>query len=115
MPFYESMMILRGSMHVSDLMPSIKRASRKLVESGGIIRTIDNLGVRPLPHRIVKEREYERFGVYLRFRTSCTPEEVKEFEVVSRTDPKVLRVMTRTITERGMLCVLSPSPVLTFL
>lgn len=97
------MIVTRGSKFIHDMIPNIRGWARKLVQNDGIIRSLDPIGMRPLPHRMSRFRQKERYGYFLRLRTDCSPSDLKEFENLIRNDFDVLRFMTRQITYRDIL------------
>jgi len=61
MVFYECLMTTKNTASFQVLTNLMKEVSHKVVEGGGIVRSIQNHGVRHLPHRF-RARYPDRFG-----------------------------------------------------
>ena len=75
----------------------MKSLSHKVVESGGIVRSIQNHGIRNLPHRFKAKyadsegnRYYEK-GRFISVYYDSNPATQKEVETILRLDEQVLR------------------------
>ena len=88
---------------MEELLPTLKRATWKLVQENGVIRSIDPIGLRALPHRMKRFKEYDRFGMFIRVRVDCRPQDLQEYENILANEFDVLRWMTRKIDNKDIL------------
>lgn len=94
MPLYEIMCVLRAGAEAPALTSMFKRAATKVTERGGIIKSLENLGVRPLAQRMKAHQQYHTEGRYVRLFTYASPEALKEIEHVLRINEDVIRWLT---------------------
>jgi len=97
------MVVFAGRLSQQEICNLIKPGAVALVRNGGVIRSIDNIGFRAIPHRMYKNLLYHRYGTYMRFRAHCTPVNLKEFERLMKGHNDILRCMTRRITDNDIL------------
>jgi len=77
----------------------MKQVSLKVVENGGIVRSIQNHGLRTFPHRfkakypdyLTQQRYYEQ-GRFISVYYDANPTTLKQIETILTMDDQVLRV-----------------------
>jgi small subunit ribosomal protein S6 len=94
MPLYEMMVITAESAVAKQLVKTFRGANATLRRNGGLLRRIDNLGVRPLAMAIKGAKEKQDYGRYLRLRLQASPQAMKEVETRLKIDESVLRFLT---------------------
>jgi ribosomal protein S6 len=76
----------------------MKQVSHKIVDNGGIIRSIQNHGVREFPHRVQAKypdyktgRRYYEKGRYISLYYDASPNTIKDVEKILSMNDQVLR------------------------
>lgn len=74
----------------------IKKTSEKMLASGGVLRRVDHLGLRPLAYRMraPQTKRWHEIGRYLRIAVQANPEAMKDFETRLKQDEETVRLMT---------------------
>lgn len=94
MPHYEIMTVASVNATSAGLINLLKKANAELVKSGGILRGVDHLGVRPLAYRMKAHGKYNEYGRYIRLRIQASPAALKQFEHRLRVDEQIIRWLT---------------------
>ncbi|KAL7497926.1 hypothetical protein ACHAWT_009435 [Skeletonema menzelii] len=97
MVFYECLMTAKNTAHYNNLTSLMKDISLKIVNNGGIVRSIQNHGVRQLPHRFrakYADREGNRYyekGRFISVFYDANPGVMREVEGILNLDEQILR------------------------
>lgn len=97
MVFYECLMTAKNTAPFFALTRLVKDISHKVVGNGGIVRSIQNHGVRDLPHRFrskFPDKEgirYYKKGRFISVYFDASPSTMREVETVTRRHSVVLR------------------------
>lgn len=97
MVFYECLMTAKNTTPFHSLTSLVKSVSHKVVENGGIVRSIKNHGIRDLPHRFrakYPDKEGNRYfnkGRFISVYYDASPATLKEVETVINMNDQVLR------------------------
>eukprot|EP01083_Nonionella_stella_P191887 709844_1 len=97
MVFYECVVTTRNTASFKQLTNLVKTISHKVVEKGGIVRSIQNHGIRQLPHRFkakFADREGNRYyekGRFFSIYYDSNPMIQKEVDTILKLDEQVLR------------------------
>ncbi|KAL3772002.1 hypothetical protein ACHAWO_008174 [Cyclotella atomus] len=97
MVFYECLMTAKNTAHFNGLTALMKEISLKVVQSGGIVRSIQNHGIRQLPHRfkakyadIDGNRYYEK-GRFISVFYDASPATMRQVEGILNLNEEILR------------------------
>ncbi|ESO12414.1 hypothetical protein HELRODRAFT_62093 [Helobdella robusta] len=95
MPQYELSVIFKALGRM-DLSKAIKRTSETILNSGGVIRSFDNVGLRKLPYKMFKHGNRYDEGNYYIIKFDCPPNIVPDLKAHFNLDldivrPKILR------------------------
>jgi small subunit ribosomal protein S6 len=99
MVFYECVLSTKHTTHFKALTVMMKEVSMKVVENGGIVRSIQNHGLRTFPHRfkakypdyLTQQRYYEQ-GRFISVYYDANPTTLKQVENLLNMNDQVLRV-----------------------
>jgi len=97
MVYYECVLTAKNTTSFSALTNLVKEVALKVVESGGIVRGVENHGVRTLPHRFKAkhpDREGNRYfekGRFFSIYYDCNPKTMLSIESVLSKKEEVLR------------------------
>mmetsp|Transcript_11090 Transcript_11090/g.14004 ORF Transcript_11090/g.14004 Transcript_11090/m.14004 type:complete len:141 (+) Transcript_11090:115-537(+) len=97
MVFYECVVTTRNTASFKQLTNLVKTISHKVVENGGIVRSIQNHGIRSLPHRFkakYTDREGNRYyekGRFFSVFYDSGPGTKREVDNILTMDEQVLR------------------------
>mmetsp|Transcript_6495 Transcript_6495/g.14703 ORF Transcript_6495/g.14703 Transcript_6495/m.14703 type:complete len:136 (+) Transcript_6495:160-567(+) len=97
MVFYECLMTAKNTTHYNLLTSLMKEVSHKIVENGGIVRSIQNHGIRQLPHRFKSkyaDREGNRYyekGRFISVFYDSNPVTAKQVETILNLNEEILR------------------------
>eukprot|EP00581_Thalassiosira_minuscula_P014678 CAMPEP_0183719040 /NCGR_PEP_ID=MMETSP0737-20130205/12136_1 /TAXON_ID=385413 /ORGANISM="Thalassiosira miniscula, Strain CCMP1093" /LENGTH=136 /DNA_ID=CAMNT_0025948717 /DNA_START=78 /DNA_END=488 /DNA_ORIENTATION=+ len=97
MVFYECMMTAKNTSHYNILTALMKEISLKIVNNGGIVRSIQNHGIRQLPHRFkakYADREGNRYyekGRFISVFYDSNPTVMREVEGILNLNEEILR------------------------
>mmetsp|Transcript_2599 Transcript_2599/g.5642 ORF Transcript_2599/g.5642 Transcript_2599/m.5642 type:complete len:132 (-) Transcript_2599:423-818(-) len=99
MVFYECVLSTKHTTHFKALTALMKEVSLKVVENGGIVRSIQNHGLRTFPHRfkakypdyLTQQRYYEQ-GRFISLYYDANPTTLKKVETILNMNDQVLRV-----------------------
>lgn len=83
MPVYEILCVASARTGHHNLAQVFQKCTRNVMNKGGTVRAIDNLGVRPLAYRMKSHQYWHDYGRYVRF--------------VCETNPYGLRDMVKTL------------------
>mmetsp|Transcript_5580 Transcript_5580/g.12710 ORF Transcript_5580/g.12710 Transcript_5580/m.12710 type:complete len:135 (+) Transcript_5580:126-530(+) len=108
MVFYECMMTAKNTAHYNTLTALMKEMSLKIVNNGGIVRSIQNHGIRQLPHRFKSKyadregnRWYEK-GRFISVFYDANPNVMRQVEGVLNMDDQILRTTHLRATNKFM-------------
>mmetsp|Transcript_8631 Transcript_8631/g.15633 ORF Transcript_8631/g.15633 Transcript_8631/m.15633 type:complete len:135 (-) Transcript_8631:287-691(-) len=97
MVFYECMMTAKNTSHYNILTALMKEVSLKIVNNGGIVRSIQNHGIRQVPHRFkakYADREGNRYyeqGRFISVFYDANPNVMRQVEGVLNLNEEILR------------------------
>mmetsp|Transcript_32067 Transcript_32067/g.53661 ORF Transcript_32067/g.53661 Transcript_32067/m.53661 type:complete len:165 (+) Transcript_32067:139-633(+) len=99
MVFYECVLTTKHTTHFKALTALMKQVSHKVVDNGGIVRSIQNHGLRQFPHRfqakypdfLTQQRYYDK-GRFISIYYDANPATLKQVEMVLSMNDQVLRV-----------------------
>lgn len=91
MPLYETILMLPGGMKYGGLAKVMKDVCRPIVAETGVIRSIDNIGVKPMLNEYEVMGTVHRYGQCIRLRYDCNPLRKEVFEKEVSTNPFVFR------------------------
>mmetsp|Transcript_19453 Transcript_19453/g.27727 ORF Transcript_19453/g.27727 Transcript_19453/m.27727 type:complete len:135 (-) Transcript_19453:2358-2762(-) len=97
MVYYECVLTAKNTTSFSALTNLVKEVALKVVESGGIVRGVENHGIRTLPHRFKAkhpDREGNRYfekGRFFSIYYDCNPKTMLSIESVLSKKEEVLR------------------------
>eukprot|EP00455_Lapot_gusevi_P018598 TRINITY_DN2018_c0_g1_i3.p1 TRINITY_DN2018_c0_g1~~TRINITY_DN2018_c0_g1_i3.p1 ORF type:complete len:426 (-),score=159.21 TRINITY_DN2018_c0_g1_i3:66-1343(-) len=94
MPLYHVYCLIRPSCNREQLIDTLKRACSEVVERGGVVRKIENLGVRHLAYVMRRHRTMAVAARYIRLAVVSHPSSVALLEHSLRTNEDVLRWST---------------------
>jgi len=98
MVFYECVLSTKHTTHFKALTAMMKDISLKVVENGGIVRSVQNHGLRSFPHRykakypdiLTQQRYYEK-GRFISFYYDANPSTLKQIEAILGMNDQVLK------------------------
>ncbi|CAE1260655.1 RP-S6 [Acanthosepion pharaonis] len=64
MPSYQLCLVLKSALNRTELHHALRRSCETILQRQGIIRSLENMGHKPLPNRIKKYGEYHLKGRY---------------------------------------------------
>mmetsp|Transcript_36068 Transcript_36068/g.75811 ORF Transcript_36068/g.75811 Transcript_36068/m.75811 type:complete len:135 (-) Transcript_36068:265-669(-) len=97
MVFYECMMTAKNTSHYNILTALMKEVSLKIVNNGGIVRSIQNHGIRQVPHRFkakYADREGNRYyekGRFISVFYDANPNVMRQVEGILNLNEEILR------------------------
>mmetsp|Transcript_24719 Transcript_24719/g.44403 ORF Transcript_24719/g.44403 Transcript_24719/m.44403 type:complete len:135 (-) Transcript_24719:271-675(-) len=97
MVFYECMMTAKNTSHYNSLTLLMKELSLKIVNNGGIVRSIQNHGIRQVPHRFkakYADREGNRYyekGRFISVFYDANPNVMRQVEGILNLNEEILR------------------------
>ncbi|XP_055695658.1 probable 28S ribosomal protein S6, mitochondrial [Lutzomyia longipalpis] len=90
MPVYELFMILR-QMPRPELVAGVKRAAEIILDRGGVIRTINNMGTLDLPYKMSSQEIVHRVGTYFTVEFSVPPTQIEDIDEEYSRDVDIIR------------------------
>uniref|UniRef100_A0A1L8DSG1 Small ribosomal subunit protein bS6m n=1 Tax=Nyssomyia neivai TaxID=330878 RepID=A0A1L8DSG1_9DIPT len=90
MPVYELFMILR-QMPRPELVAGVKRAAEIILDRGGVIRGLNNLGTLDLPYKISSQGLIHRTGTYFTVEFSVPPTQIEDIDEEYSRDVDIIR------------------------
>mmetsp|Transcript_14359 Transcript_14359/g.34671 ORF Transcript_14359/g.34671 Transcript_14359/m.34671 type:complete len:134 (+) Transcript_14359:173-574(+) len=108
MVFYECMMTAKNTAHYNMLTALMKEISLKIVNNGGIVRSVQNHGIRQLPHRFKSkyaDREGNRYyekGRFISVFYDANPNVMRQVEGILNLDEQILRTTHLRATNKFM-------------
>jgi len=95
MPLYELMCITTMEASASHVSGLLKKCGTRLQETGGIIRGVEHLGLRPLAYRMraPMTKKYHEIGRYLKLDVQASPAGIDEFTKRLRIDDEMIRFL----------------------
>jgi ribosomal protein S6 len=104
MPLYESLVILGSGQSKKEMVKLLRKVAFPIVEDMGVIRSIDNVGIKPLAVAMTAANGLSyRYGHFIRLRYDCNPLKKTRFEKELTEEPNVLRFHSRKIKNRDIL------------
>ncbi|CAJ1945904.1 unnamed protein product [Cylindrotheca closterium] len=98
MVFYELVLSTKHSTHFQALSAMMKQISHKVVENGGIVRSIQNHGIRQFPHRVqaknpdlITGQRYFEKGRYISIYYDSNPTTRAQVDRILSMNDQVLR------------------------
>jgi len=91
MPFYKMVCIaahLREYRHIKEL---VTQSAMLLMDNGAAVRSIKSLGLRTLPNRMQRHRQFHKIGDYWSMYFDAPPRLMLELNNKMRKDPRVIR------------------------
>lgn len=93
MPLYEVYCIARPKTANETLSNLMRHVSRLVKQRGGVVRGVQNIGLRPLAYRVRAHATYHDVGRYWRFDMIASPKSVVEVAKRLRVDESIIRVL----------------------
>ncbi|XP_037933647.1 probable 28S ribosomal protein S6, mitochondrial [Teleopsis dalmanni] len=90
MPIYEVALCMR-QMNRPELISAIKRTAVCILDNGGILRKLENLGTRALPYKISKHNLVHREGNYFNIIFNSSPQKIDDLREEFERDVDVIR------------------------
>ena len=97
MPLFQTIMTAKATMTPLAMSNLSKAIATEVIKAGGVVRTVENLGIRQLPYRF-KSRFADRNGIryhydgrFLAMRFDASPDTLSEVERLISSDDDVLR------------------------
>ncbi|KAG8686218.1 hypothetical protein FRC08_012681 [Ceratobasidium sp. 394] len=100
MPFYELLCIsshFRDYKHIKDL---VTVTAQHVMNHGGVVRKINNLGTRTLPQRMRSHQQWQTAGDYWTMHFDSSPSVMQALGARLRQDPRVIRINTIKLGEK---------------
>lgn len=94
MPHYSITAIASKNAPISHLTALSQKLANTISQSKGVLRRIDNLGVRPLSHRMKAHQQFNMYGRYIRFQITASPKTLMEVEKRLKVDEGIVRFLT---------------------
>jgi len=102
MPLYEVMMITTISASRNYLANMVRRCWKTVNTGGGVMRSVVNLGIRPLAYRMRAHNKLNVMGRFVRLTIQVSPETLEQLQKRLLVDEEVIRYLTikhRTVPE----------------
>ncbi|XP_030380156.1 probable 28S ribosomal protein S6, mitochondrial [Scaptodrosophila lebanonensis] len=90
MPSYELALVLR-QMPRPELISAIRRTAECILDSGGIIRKLENLGTRALPHKVSEHGVVHREGTHFNIAFDTSPTKIADLKEEFGRDIDIIR------------------------
>ncbi|KAH8286871.1 hypothetical protein KR018_003570 [Drosophila ironensis] len=90
MPSYELALVLR-QLPRPELISVIKRTAESILDKGGIIRRLENLGTRPLPHKVSEHGVVHREGTHFTIEFDTAPTKIADLKEEFGRDIDIVR------------------------
>ncbi|KAJ6636376.1 putative 28S ribosomal protein S6, mitochondrial [Pseudolycoriella hygida] len=90
MPTYELSVILR-QMTRPEIVSTLKRTAETILNNGGIIRKLENLGTRELPHKMSEHGMVHRHGSYFLVQFDSATHLIEDFNEEFGRDVDIVR------------------------
>uniref|UniRef100_A0A1L8EHE2 Small ribosomal subunit protein bS6m n=1 Tax=Haematobia irritans TaxID=7368 RepID=A0A1L8EHE2_HAEIR len=90
MPTYELFVVLR-QMPRTELVGALKRTAESILDKGGIIRSLQNLGARALPYKISEQGMVHREGSYFAINFDVAPMKIADMKEEFGRDVDIIR------------------------
>ncbi|XP_038078613.1 28S ribosomal protein S6, mitochondrial-like [Patiria miniata] len=90
MPGYEMALIMRV-MKRPDLIAAVKRSVGAVIERGGIVKNLENLGEKRLPYRMISHAEHFTRGHYFIVDFDSPPDAITSVQEYLHRDVDVIR------------------------
>ncbi|XP_034480464.1 probable 28S ribosomal protein S6, mitochondrial [Drosophila innubila] len=90
MPSYELSLVLR-QLPRPELISVIKRTAESIFNKGGIIRKLENLGSRPLPHKVSEHGVVHREGTHFNIMFDTAPTKILDLKEEFGRDIDIIR------------------------
>ncbi|XP_071113026.1 small ribosomal subunit protein bS6m-like [Haliotis cracherodii] len=91
MPSYEMSLIIKAALKRPELSHVIRRTCESLIGKGGIIRSMENLGLRPLPYKMACQGKKQTEGNYVLINFDSSPESVTNIQDDLKRDVDIIR------------------------
>ncbi|XP_013106295.1 small ribosomal subunit protein bS6m [Stomoxys calcitrans] len=90
MPSYELFLVLR-QMSRPELVSALKRTAESILDKGGIIRSLQNLGSRALPYKVSGQGLVHREGTYFTINFDVAPTKIADMKEEFSRDVDIIR------------------------
>ncbi|KAH8408094.1 hypothetical protein KR222_003452 [Zaprionus bogoriensis] len=90
MPSYELALVLR-QLPRPELISVIRRTAESILDKGGIIRKLENLGTRPLPHKVSEHGVVHREGTHFTIAFDSAPTKIADLKEEFGRDIDIIR------------------------
>ncbi|KAF8580447.1 hypothetical protein K439DRAFT_1356839 [Ramaria rubella] len=100
MPLYELLCItthLKEYRHIKEL---VKTCATHVMDSGGVVRSLNNWGTRVLPNRMHRHQQWHTIGDYWTMHFDTSPRVLHALNRRLRKDPRVIRWTMTKLGER---------------
>ena len=107
MVFYHFYIITTPILTRSALVTILKNTAKIITERGGVVRSLDNLGVRHLAYMMKRHQTVATVGRYVRVQLDCGPDVVEHLEHAAKNDESVLRWLV--VKQKEGVAAMKPS------
>ena len=100
MPLYHTLLTTKPAFPPSGLTRLVKDISKIVLEGGGVVRSIENHGVRPLPYRFKSKHmdsqglRYHNSGRFISMHFDASPTKLPAIDKIVKLEEGVLRTTT---------------------
>lgn len=91
MPYYYLYLIANPTLGRPELVNLLKSTASIVVERGGVVRLVENLGIRHLAYVMKRHQMVASVGRYIRLQVDCNPQTLLHLDHSVRTNELVLR------------------------
>lgn len=100
MPLFQTVMTAKAATSPSTLAHMVKSIAKQVIGSGGVVRSVENIGVRKLPYRFKSKfadrngMRYHYDGRFIALRFDASPGSISEVERIIKMEEDILRFTT---------------------
>ncbi len=113
MPAYEVYCIAKANASAEHLSTLLKKVATVLKPRSGVIRKVDNYGLKPLAYRIRAHSRYHHVGRYFMFKMQASPASLPEVLHRLKVDEGIIRIMANKVTLQDSVKTPTPAPYTT--
>jgi ribosomal protein S6 len=94
MPHYEIMCVASAEVGHNKMLDLLKKMHGRVTATGGVVRGIEHLGIRPLAYKMRSHRKWHFTGRYLRLFLQVSPDALKDVKTQLSQSEEVVRFLT---------------------